>query len=284
MKKDMRTAQELKLKRPKALKHSFETLALGMVCGLLLCSIAEAKVLHVIVDPGHGGRDQGATRGHLQEASIALAVGKKLQALLHSDPFFEASLTRADDRSLNLKQRAKLARQRGGDIFLSIHANASSDHRARGLEVYFQNQLPPDQESLYLANKENARESISQELQWPLKVVAGADQLKGDIQGILQNLQHNHRLRISALFAEAIAQNWEAPLGLSRKKVRQAPFYVVSQVNMPSVLVELGFLTHKNEGKLLNTKGYQKKMAQNLYRGLRKFKEVMDNPLVSRLD
>lgn len=251
---------------------------------LILCisSIAQptssfAKPFHVIVDAGHGGKDNGARKYNIKEADITLSVAKKLQALLKKDPAFNVSMTRTSNRSVSLKQRALFANRRNGDLFISIHANSSLDSRAHGGEIYFQNQLPPNEEALFLASKENAdKNDGSPSSAWPLYPIKLAPGTPTDVKHILKDLQRNERIRQSGLMAESIINAWTGKFSYRKRKIRQAPFYVVSNVTMPSTLVELGFVSNRQEAKRLTSNSYQNKLARELYKGLQKIKEVLD--------
>lgn len=240
--------------------------------------------LHVVVDAGHGGVDRGTSHGGKDEADIVLNVSHELEKMLKSDPRFQVSLTRTFDQSISLEERAELATQYGGQLFLSIHVNWSSDHKAKGGEIYFQNQLPADQESMYLAARENNKQSERREAEWPLGPIKNAEQVKPEIRNIIKDLQKTERLKLSAELAKSMVLTWQGSKRSIRHIIRQAPFYVVSEVAMPSVLVELGFLSHPEEKRLLANVAYQKKLALGLYDGLIKFKEVIDKSKSSSLD
>lgn len=229
----------------------------------------EAKPLHVIVDPGHGGMDTGAKRGSLKEADITLKVGKLLYQLLKKDKRFEASLTRWSDKDLDLSDRADIANAHKGDLFVSIHVNASKNGTAKGAEFYFQNLLPPDEESIFLASRENLIASPQD---------SGSQKIspKVDLASILEDLTRNFRIRQSAILSKSFAKSWRGNIKLRHQKIRQAPFFVVSNLKIPSVLVELGFISNRRESKKLAKRQTQIRLAKNLYKGLIHYKETMD--------
>jgi N-acetylmuramoyl-L-alanine amidase len=240
---------------------------------LVLTAVSvQAKPLHIILDPGHGGADDGAIRGKVREASIALSVAKKLADRLNSDPRFEVTLTRDSDRTLALPERTKIASEAHGDLFMSIHANASADTRATGVEFYFQNQMPADEESSFLANVEN-QSMVSES-----GASSGEDVTHhGDVSSILEDLKRNHRISQSNDLSRLLLTSWTQDLGNKHSRnVRQAPFYVVQESKMPSVLVELGFVSNPNEGARLTDPAHQERMAKSLYSGLVEFKTIYD--------
>lgn len=234
-----------------------------------------ARPFRVIVDPGHGGKDIGANRGHLREADIALKVGKYLAQLLKRDRKFRVNMTRRGDTSLSLKQRAEYANSKKGDLFVSIHVNASNDYRAKGVEFYLQNQLPPDEDVLYLANRENETSDL-------LRKQKKEEQLSNhaDVINILEDLNRQYRMSRSHELARELYSQWSGRKKSQHRAIRQAPFYLVSNVQMPSVLVELGFLSHPKEAKKLQQSAMQKKMAYSIYRGIIKFKELVDKDII----
>lgn len=235
-----------------------------------------ASPFQIVIDPGHGGVDAGATRYGLREADIALAVSKKLHDLLKKDRRFSVVMTRHEDETLSLKQRALAANRSQGGLFLSIHANSSPDHRVHGPEFYFQNQLPPSEEALFLAARENEVDK-SPELQ---KVVTSMTDHKTDnvdVLAIVDDLIRNHRIVKSDELALSLVDAWQGRAKNRKKAIRQAPFYLISNVQMPSVLVEIGYMTNKQEAEALADADYQRKIAQNIYDGIVQFKRLQES-------
>ncbi len=251
-------------------------------------SVAAASPLHVLVDPGHGGPDSGAVRGPLKESAIALKVSQSLAAMLKKDDRFEVTMTRDSDRKVSLDQRVQIAKDVKADVFLSIHLNTSSDTRAHGEEFYFQNQLPVEEDILFLASRENDEEAGATK-NTPEKISS-----QNDVRVILEDLGRNHRIQSSGDLSKILFETWAqrsskiANAKIGSRSIRQAPFHVVSNVNIPSVLVELGFLSNPVEGPRLAQTDYQNILAKSLFEGLVKFKETMDKDperaLSSRLD
>lgn len=244
------------------------------VCLCLLPLALHAKPFTVIIDSGHGGSDPGATRYGFKEKRIALQVSQYLSELLKKDRRFRVILTRKDDQTITLKERAEIANQAKGDLFLSIHINASINKNVRGVEFYFQNQLPPDKESFYLAAKENdvdqtSKDKISDNLGTP-------PTSNKDIAAIIEDMTRNHRISNSEQLAHKLYKSWDGSTKKRRMSVRQAPFYLISNVNMPSSLIELGFITNRKDAKILSSPNKQAEMAENLYAGIIKFKELLD--------
>ena len=243
-----------------------------------------AKPLRVIVDPGHGGQDRGAVYFGVTEAKINLKVAKLLRELLISDKRFQAQLTRTKDKNVSLEERSKFANAQKGDIFLSLHANAFDKPLAKGVEFYFQNQLPPDEEVLFLANKENENKKGGHSTGWPLLPVVDYQQLKPEVSSIIQDLQLNSRIRFSSQLAEALNMHWQGTKRSNRHSIKQAPFHVISNVSMPANLIEMGYLSNKKEAKSLNSRSYQKEIARSLFQGLVKYKETIDKSPINDLN
>lgn len=240
-------------------------------------AIAKPNEYGVIIDPGHGGVDRGATKGDLYESDITLRVSKLLKERLNRHEGIRALLTRDSDEFVSLEKRSDLANQ-PGHLFLSIHVNSSEDTRAKGHEIYFQNQLPSDEESLFLASRENqgsskkARDHSS--LANPTKI--SAKNLHPDVHAIVEDLERNHRLKLSGLLAENIYAHWPSYTSSKRNVIRQAPFYVITNVNKPAVLIEIGFLTNHKENEKLKSDVYLDQIAQGISTAVITFKEVMD--------
>lgn len=230
---------------------------------------ANAAPLSVIIDPGHGGIDRGATRGEIRESQICLDISQYLVALLKKNPQFKVSLTRSRDEQISLVDRVEASKEKKADLFLSIHANASVDPKAFGVELYFQNQLAPDEESLFLANAENQNDLNSK---------ADKSASKSDTDNIVDDLKRNQRISQSFEFTENLFNALpRATFGrIPKHALRQAPFYVISQTNIPAVLVEVGYISSEADKVKLTSPEYQKKLATYLYEGLVKHKNSLD--------
>lgn len=235
-----------------------------------------------MIDPGHGGIDTGAVYGSTKEADLVLKVAHTLKKLLEDDPQFKVSITRTEDKNINLQSRVALAEKVNADVFVSLHANAATDKRAKGIEFFFQNSLQPDEESLFLANQENQRILNSKELH----EISGGDDLskKGDLAAIIEDLKRQNRMQQSLKLTQTLTQVWNLDRSAASATIKQAPFYVVSKTSMPSVLIEVGFLTNPTESKKLANSDYQTDLAKKIYSALSSFKEKMDNHTAKTLD
>jgi N-acetylmuramoyl-L-alanine amidase len=256
----------------------------------------------VVLDPGHGGHDTGASSGDAMESEIALRITKLVGDRLEKSGL-KVIYTREKDEWVSLEKRALIANRAKADLFVSIHLNSSTDSRAHGKEFYFQNQVPVDEEALFLANRENnrARNSagtdVSSDSDLSTDRVAQAGlrlaeasrlpevtienpRARQDVKSILEDLDRSARVKFSSELAIQLSREWSKAASLagvsktSGRAIRQAPFFLVSNVAMPSVLVEVGFLSHKREGARLRQEAYQIALADSLANGIRKWTNV----------
>lgn len=245
----------------------------------LAARAAQVTPLSIIVDPGHGGVDHGATRGEIRESQICLRISQYLVEMLKKNPQqFKVSMTRNADEQISLADRVDASKDKQADLFLSIHANASEDSKAYGIELYFQNQLAPDEESLFLANAENQNALAAKN---STKISS-----QSDIDNIVDDLKRNQRISQSFEFSENLfnALPRSAFGRIRNHALRQAPFYVISQTNIPAVLVEVGYISSEADKAKLATPEYQKKLASYLYAGLVKHKDVLDKKKAKSLE
>lgn len=226
----------------------------------LLVSSTVYSVVRVSVDPGHGGEDQGAVHENIKEADIALAVSKELHQLLSADPQFQSQLLRTSDQTLSLEQRVRQSKNFKAEIYLSIHANAHSDTRAKGSEFYIQNQLPMEEEALLFAHNE---------------ITKTDDRTKssGDIESIIEDLKKTNRILKSYQLSTYMRKNWSHT---KSKMIRQGPFYVLSQSEIPAVLIEVGYLSNSKERAQLTQKRIQKQLAKKIHNALKDYAKNMD--------
>lgn len=225
---------------------------------------AQAKPMQVAIDAGHGGSDHGAVYKKMYESTITLGIAKELQKILETDEQFASFLVREEDKSMELHDRVRKARAKDSELFISIHANSSPDPGSHGMEIYFRNELEPDQEALRLANQENQLKSYK------------TSQKLGDIQSITQDLNRSTTTLRSYELSWHVVDNWKVPFSVKRKQpIKQGPFHVIHQ-GIPSVLVEVGFVTNDKEALRLSSPDYQKQTAMAIYKGLKDYKETLD--------
>ena len=218
----------------------------------------------IVLDPGHGGHDPGAVGpNNLYEKDVVLDIALKLKKILAHDPNYEIFLTRETDVFIPLEQRTAIANSRKADLFVSIHANASPRRDAKGIETYLLN-WTNDEEALKVAARENA---IS--LKKMKKMNEGRDVL--DI--MLSDLKRDNKRDESIKLANLIQKNMIGNLNKNYNHivdhgVKQALFYVLFGAQMPSVLVEVSFISNPLEEKLLARDGYRGELAQSIASGI----------------
>lgn len=221
----------------------------------------------MLVDPGHGGEDQGASHHDILEKDITLSVGLLLFDLLKQDPQFDPHLTRNKDSFVDLDDRIAKAEKIKADAMISIHANSSHAASARGTEIYFESQIPTDEESLLVANRENNIKKSNKD--------ANDQALATDVKSILQDLKRSNHMLTSKLLSQAVLESMQAEFKTKSKAIRQGPFRVLT-VSMPSTLVEMGFISNLKEAQWLKSSETQKKMALALHKGLVDFRKKLD--------
>ena len=220
-------------------------------------------IARVVIDAGHGGHDPGAIVKGLSEAELTLDVALRLEKLLLRQPGVEVIQTRRTNAFVPLEERTDLANRSGADIFLSIHANASADRRARGVETYYLN-FAPTAEAEALAARENAASTRAMR-QLPEIVRAIA------LNNKLDESRDLARLVQESLFAQAKKTDRRARnLG-----VKQAPFMVLVGAQMPSILTEISFLTNQQDAGLLATEKYRQQMAEALLAGITRYQQAL---------
>jgi N-acetylmuramoyl-L-alanine amidase len=208
----------------------------------------------IVVDAGHGGKDPGAIgAGGLKEKDVTLAVAVKLAEKLKRDSF-EVVLTRSRDVFLPLEERTAIANTKKGDIFVSIHVNASKSSEKNGVETYILD-LTDDEDSMRLAARENATSAAGM----------------SDLQEILAGLLNNTKIEESTLLARAVQKSMTRGLRLKDRGVRKAPFYVLTGALMPAILAEVSFITNPVEAGKLRDDRYLEVIAGQLAAGLAEY-------------
>jgi N-acetylmuramoyl-L-alanine amidase len=227
----------------------------------------QKKRLTVVLDPGHGGKDPGAT-GHrgTHEKHVVLKIAKKLAAILNASPRYRAILTRSTDRYIPLRQRLRIARRYHADLFVSIHADAFRNTKARGSSVYALSQRGATSEAArWLAQNENASELMGG---------VDLDNKSKLLRSVLINLSQTASVRDSLNVGSHILSSLNQVNRLHHRRVEQAAFVVLKSPDIPSLLIETGFLSNRYEEKLLNSPTQQKRIAQAIFKGINKYFKV----------
>ncbi len=218
------------------------------------------KIGRIVIDAGHGGHDTGTIGPDgLMEKDLVLDVSLRLGRLLESRLGADVIYTRDDDTFIPLETRTAIANEKQADLFISVHANSSPDPAARGVETYYLN-FTSDPGALEVAARENAVSQKSiHELQDLVKKIALKDKI-----------EESHEL------AADVQQSLYAGIGAKNSSVRnrgvkKAPFVVLIGANMPSILVEISFLSNPTDEEHLETPEYRQKIAESLYKGIAKY-------------
>ena len=220
-------------------------------------------ISRVVIDPGHGGHDPGAQGGGLSEAALVLDIALRLEKRLLTQPQIGVLLTRRIDRFVSLEERTAIANRENADLFLSIHANASTNRNLRGVETYFLN-FASDPEAEALAARENSASGGSMH----------------NLPSIVRAIALNNKLDESRDLAETVQHTMIEKLGPANPRlqdlgVKQAPFAVLIGAVMPSVLAEISFVTHRAEAELLKTDDYRNRITEALFDAIVKYQRSL---------
>jgi N-acetylmuramoyl-L-alanine amidase len=216
------------------------------------------KIGRIVIDPGHGGHDTGTIgpTGLMEKdlcLDVALRVGKLIQQRL---PSAEVVYTREDDTFIPLEQRTEIANDARADLFLSVHANSSPDHKARGIETYYLN-FTGSSDAMEVATRENAL----------------SENAVHDLQDLVKKIARNEKIEESRDFAGSIQDSLAKRVensnrGDRSRGVRKAPFVVLIGANMPSVLAEISFISNPSDEQWLKKPESRQRVAEGLYRGI----------------
>ncbi len=219
----------------------------------------KVKVRRVIIDPGHGGADDGKKGiGGLLEKDVTLAIARDLKRLLDGHDGIEVLLTRDSDVTMGLIERTEFANQQRGDLFISIHCNGWYAQDAHGVETYFLSPAKSQWDS-EVAKAENLTTGVAE-----------------DVDFIVWDLVQNLYIQESATLAEAVQERLSSDLGLTNRGVKQAGFRVLVGAYMPAILVETAFLSNPEEARLLGTESFHHKVAQALAAAILDFRDRME--------
>jgi N-acetylmuramoyl-L-alanine amidase len=220
-------------------------------------------ISRVVVDAGHGGHDPGAKVKGLNEADLTLDVAMRVEKLLLTLPGVEVVMTRRSNMYIPLEERTAIANRAAADLFLSIHANASPNPRTRGIETYFLN-FAPNAEAEAIAARENASSSRTMH------------HLPDIVKAIALNNKIDESRDFATLIQASMVERLKKANGDAKSLgVKQAPFMVLIGATMPSVLAEISFVTHRQEGRLLRTPAYRQAIAEALVNGISKYQKSL---------
>ena len=238
-------------------------------------SSSKAKTVNkkkiIVLDPGHGGKDPGAIGySGVYEKNITLAMAKELKVILEKEGY-KVHLTRSTDIFIPLRDRVKIARKYNADLFMSIHADSAVNRSAKGLSVYTLSETASDKEAAALAERENKAD-----------VVAGLNLLEHskEVSDILINLAQRETMNRSSEFASFMVQELRKSVKLRDNTHRFAGFAVLKAPDVPSVLLEMGYLSNRTEERLLKQKDYRRKLAVSTSKAVEKYFDNMQHASV----
>ena len=221
----------------------------------------------IAIDAGHGGEDPGAVGpGRLYEKHVVLKIAKNLANVINAEPGYKAVLVRTGDYFLTLHQRPEKARDVHADLFLSIHADGFDNPKARGASVFTLSRKGASSKTAsILASKENKSD-----------LIGGADRIQlGDkedqLKKILVDLSMTNSLETSMNIGSKVLREMGAVTRLHSSKVESAGFAVLKSADVPSLLIETGFITNPQEAKNLNTLAHRTKLAKAIFRGVDRY-------------
>lgn len=223
----------------------------------------------VVIDPGHGGKDPGAIGpSGLQEKDVVLDIALKVKQLFKSDPSYEIILTRDKDTYIPLNERAEIANRTEADLFISIHTNAAPNSHARGIETYLLN-WTDDEEALRVAARENA---IS---------INRMKQLKGELEVVLASLEREAKrdesVKLAGYLHTSLVESLKQSFYRADNGVKQALFYVLVGAKMPSVLLEVSYISNPEEEYLLSQESYRSRIAKAIVDGVKNYFSKSEN-------
>src|SRR3990167_1942711 len=218
----------------------------------------------VVIDPGHGGKDPGTTGMHcIHEKNVVLAISKDLYTLINHQPGFTAVLTRNADYYISLRQRLAIARDDRGDMFVAIHADAYPTQQAQGVSIFALSTRGATSEAArWLAKRENKSE-----------LMGGVDLSDQShlLKSVLLNLSQSATIRASLQIGYDVMKKVQKVTTLHHGRVEQAAFVVLKSPDIPSLLIETGFLSNPKEEKRLCNPQYQQQIARSIMLGIREY-------------
>jgi N-acetylmuramoyl-L-alanine amidase len=214
----------------------------------------------VVIDPGHGGVDPGAVGiSGTYEKNLTLDYGKALKQALEATGRYRVAMTRERDVFMKLRERIALAQQAKGDLFISLHANVHSSGSVRGASIYTLSETASDEEAAALAAAENAAD-----------VLAGVDltDQTGDVRNILIDLAQRETMNLSKKFANDLVQEVGREAKLLGNTHRFAGFAVLKSPVVPSILFEIGYLSNRQEERLIRSAEHRSKIIESIIRAV----------------
>lgn len=223
-------------------------------------TVKENKKPLIVIDPGHGGQDPGALGvSEAREKNVTLAMAKAVREGLLRTGRYRVILTRDNDTYIPLQGRVDIGRRAKADVFISLHADSNPRPEARGLSVYTLSETASDDEAGALAERENKSD-----------IIAGLDlnTADEDVASILIDLTQRETMNKSAILADTLVENLHPKINKLTSTHRFAGFRVLKAPDVPSVLIEMGFLSNQSDERLLQSKEYESVLTASIIKGL----------------
>ena len=229
----------------------------------MIIKINQKKRKIVVVDPGHGGRDSGAVGITKKlEKNITLKVALLLKKEFSKYDEFRVILTREKDVYLKLRERTRIAKNSNADIFISLHADFNKNRRTRGISLYTLSEKACDKEAEALARRENRSDFLGN---------VDLSSESSEVTNILIDLTKRETLNQSSHLVNFLIKDIKNEMNLLKRAHRFAGFTVLKSLDIPSVLIEMGYLSNKQDSKLLVSHNYQKKITSNIVKAVKNY-------------
>lgn len=232
-----------------------------------LTRVLGLKIGRIVIDPGHGGHDTGTIGPTgLMEKDLCLDIALRLEKIIQQRlPGAEVVLTRSDDTFIPLEERTEIANRAKADLFISIHANSSQDHAARGVETYYLN-LKGSAEAMEVAARENA----------------SSQQGIHDLQDLVKRITQTEKIDESKEFAQDVQGSLSQRIQkvnrtVKNRGIRKAPFVVLIGADMPSILTEISFLSNPSDEQLLKKPEHRQRVAEGIYQGVAAYLQSLNS-------
>lgn len=226
----------------------------------------------IAIDAGHGGKDSGAVgKNGLYEKTVTLSIAKKLSALLNKDSNFKGVLTRSNDNFISVFQRSEIARKSKANLLISIHADSAPDRNASGASVWVLSTKRADTElGRWIEQHEKQSE-----------LLGGAGDVLGDdnnrhLSQAILDLQFSYSQRVGYELATQVLKEMSGVIQVHKRRPEHASLGVLRSPDIPSILIEVGFISNAGEESLLGSNTHQDRIAQTIYQGVKNY--VKKNP------
>ncbi|MDF7670769.1 N-acetylmuramoyl-L-alanine amidase [Orbaceae bacterium ESL0721] len=238
-----------------------------LLINLVLVNSVQALPVVIAIDAGHGGKDSGAVgKKGLYEKTVTLSIAKKLSALLNSDRSFKAVLTRSSDHFISVPQRSEIARKNRANLLISIHADSAPDRNANGASIWVLSTKRADTElGRWIEQHEKQSE-----------LLGGAGDVLGDdnnphLSQAILDLQFSYSQRVGYELANDVIKEMSTVIQMHKRKPEHASLGVLRSPDIPSILIEVGFISNANEERLLGSNAHQDKIAHAIYLGIKNY-------------